>query len=240
MNSAFSRSGFCHRRKAIIAFWSNEETVERQLQRISETMLILVKSYFDGKEPDELIFSADEMNQKLNLHALRAENAKMRMQHICSAENWTRLWTQWTWSWARWSQLHESKPTAASLKARGNHGYFTCAVANRTFAQIHGFPTHYDIWRYQFSSFRISAMMSQLRAIYWLWLTNIFSVKESSSVILLQNLEREIHHGLRKRTERKCSNRAPALARREKRESVRLSGQLLSNGRYFSKYWSKR
>ena len=45
-----------------------------QLQRIFDEDVELVKSYFDGS--DEKVFSKKEMNNQLNLHALRAECAR--------------------------------------------------------------------------------------------------------------------------------------------------------------------
>lgn len=47
-----------------------------QLQRIMPQYEELVKSYFDGKAPDEKVFPPELFNNDLNLHYLRAEHAK--------------------------------------------------------------------------------------------------------------------------------------------------------------------
>ena len=47
-----------------------------QYQRLSDEDLAVVKPYFEGKEPDEPIFTEADFNNDLNLHLLRAKSAQ--------------------------------------------------------------------------------------------------------------------------------------------------------------------
>ena len=49
---------------------------KRQLQRILPCDIETVKSYFEGTEKNQYIFSSTELRNKIDLHGLRAENAR--------------------------------------------------------------------------------------------------------------------------------------------------------------------
>lgn len=46
------------------------------LQRIAPEYVEFVRGYFEGLKPDDYVFTLDEMNNKIDLHALRADLAK--------------------------------------------------------------------------------------------------------------------------------------------------------------------
>lgn len=53
---------------------------KEQLQRISKQDLGLVKSYFQGRGPEEKIFAEDELKNHIDLHGIRASHAREREQ----------------------------------------------------------------------------------------------------------------------------------------------------------------
>lgn len=114
-----------------------------QLQRVAPEDVEFVGAYFAGKGPEEYVFTKEELKNKLDLHALRGENAKRQYWRYIEEFKGDpacreRLYDELTARWARYNRK-QPMPSYESLqtpyKVRG---------ANRARALKLGYPTTYD------------------------------------------------------------------------------------------------
>lgn len=120
-----------------------------QLQRILPENVGLVKSYFDGVEPDERIFTAAELNNSVNYHAMRAENArKMYAYYAEEIKNGgeayrTKLENELR---ERCKKYHIDKKTSRPVEfdERLARGQYKLRGKNREFAAAHSLTLEYD------------------------------------------------------------------------------------------------
>ena len=123
---------------------------KRQLQRILPDELPTIKAVFDNPATPEHLFSKSEMNNKIDLHHLRALRAqKMYRYYLDRIENETGYRTQLineirhTWEQdddARKENGYRAKRWS-DMKVTGN---YVLRGNNRKLAQKHGLPLQYD------------------------------------------------------------------------------------------------
>ena len=111
-----------------------------QLQRVLEEDVDLVKSFFAEVNNDDYLFSRAELNNKLDLHRLRAEQAQRTYQHYLQRienEGRERLIEEIK---ARWKEYNMKK----RWNPRVVRGIYHLRGKNREFSLKHGLPTAYD------------------------------------------------------------------------------------------------
>ena len=111
-----------------------------QLQRIFEEDINSVKAFFVGVGNDDYLFTRSEMDNKLDLHRLRAEQAQRAYQHYLQridAEGREKLTEEIK---ARWQKYNRKK----RWSPRVVRGKYYLRGKNREFALAHGLPTCYD------------------------------------------------------------------------------------------------
>lgn len=110
-----------------------------QLQRILPGDEVFVRSYFNGSE--SLVFTRDELNNKIDLHHLRAVLAQRAYQYyygrLCREPEY-RLQLEKEIK-ARWRQYNRRR-----WKQREFEGLYKLRGTNRQLAQKLGKPTEYD------------------------------------------------------------------------------------------------
>lgn len=110
-----------------------------QLQRILSEDVIFVRSYFDGSE--ELIFTRTELNNKLDLHHLRAAQAQRAYRYYADrlrAEPEYREQLEQEIK-ARWCKYNKRR-----WRQHEFEGTYRLRGANKELAQRLGQPTEYD------------------------------------------------------------------------------------------------
>ena len=110
-----------------------------QNQRILPSDLEFVRDYFTGKYPDEYIFDKTELNNKIDLHHLRACQAKRAYLYYLNAIRDPTFKAQ---------LIRELEVRFASNGRELNHdqidGIYYLRGLNRKFAQEHNLPTAYN------------------------------------------------------------------------------------------------
>lgn len=119
-----------------------------QLQRLHPKDYELVHAIFDNVGADEYVFSAKEMNNRLNLHALRAQHAREvysdYVYRIKNEPGYTEHLKKEIL--ARWNQ-YNIDPATGKPKPFPYHeieGEYVLRGANKEFAKKHGLPIHYN------------------------------------------------------------------------------------------------
>ena len=119
-----------------------------QLNKCSIKDYTRIRRIFENKRPDELLFPPDVMQNKLNLHAIRAERAREAYSEYVH-----RIKTEPGYSkileaeiLARWNKYNINPKT--NLPKRFDfseiQGEYILRGENRKFAQEHGLPIHYN------------------------------------------------------------------------------------------------
>lgn len=119
-----------------------------QLQRLHPKDYELVRSIFANIAAEELVFSDREMDNRLNLHALRAEHARevysdyvFRIRHEFGYAEQLKKEIL-----ARWNQYNTDPATGQPkpFPYKEIEGEYVLRGANREFAKKHGLPIHYN------------------------------------------------------------------------------------------------
>ena len=111
---------------------------KRQLQRILPEDKEMVQAYFDGS--DNYVFAQREMKNKLDLHALRAQQARRAYDYYVrriNSEGRGKLTSEIK---ARWRLYCDKKWDSSLVRKRP----YRLRGANRDFAEAHGLPIEYD------------------------------------------------------------------------------------------------
>lgn len=111
-----------------------------QLQRVLDEDVDVVKTVFANIGEDDYLFSRAELNNKLDLHRLRAEQAQRAYQHyLCriEAEGREALTAEIKARWVKYNKKKHWNP-------RVIRGVYYLRGKNREFALAHGLPTAYD------------------------------------------------------------------------------------------------
>ena len=121
------------------AFGSKEKGGKIQYQRILPSDIALVRSYFEEKDTDEYLFAQEEMENKIDLHHLRACQAKRAYLYYLNAIRDPAFKAQ---------LIRELEVRFASNGRELNHdqidGIYYLRGLNRKFAQEHNLPTAYN------------------------------------------------------------------------------------------------
>ena len=129
---------------------------KEQLQRISKQDLDLVKSYFQEREPEEKIFSEDELKNHIDLHGIRASHARERESfYEEKLKNPKARETMRKELMARWDRFHSPDKLQGGDKAykRMREAFkkeiesdkpYKLRGKNKTRAEALGRPTEYD------------------------------------------------------------------------------------------------
>ena len=122
---------------------------KNQLQKILPVDREFVASYFKDKQPDERIFTADEMRNKLNLHRLRAlcaQNACRYYSERLETEGEAYRQQLIREITARWNTYNINPKTGKPkpLNKRLLSGKYFLRGENKKFAEQHGLPVAYD------------------------------------------------------------------------------------------------
>lgn len=122
-----------------------------QLQRIDEANLEFIRGYFNGS--NEKVFSADELNNKIDFHSMRADNAqKMYAVYLdkCKTEEGRfKLMSEMLTRYKQYNKMRKGESVEAynkrylKFKEDLSGTYFLRGV-NRAFAEKHGLPISYD------------------------------------------------------------------------------------------------
>jgi hypothetical protein len=112
-----------------------------QYQRLLPEDEAFVRAYFDDKDADECIFLREELDNKIDLHHLRALQAQRAyayyLEHIEEADFREKLIAELQ---ARWEAANNKKAWNPQLVEGG----YYLRGKNREFAQAHGLPVSYD------------------------------------------------------------------------------------------------
>lgn len=123
---------------------------KEQKQRILPDDVEFVSKYFDGVKTDEKIFSAEELNNKIDYHSLRAKHAKDCYSYYLEKLNakdgdkyreelkeqiWKRMHHKAGFRATKESYRAFTKEVEGTYKIRGS---------NKKLALEHGLPTEYD------------------------------------------------------------------------------------------------
>lgn len=108
-----------------------------------------VKSYFEGKEPNEKLFSLEEMNNKLNIHKLRAicaRNAYKYYENQISEKGESFRKTMEKEIRARWQNCNTDKRTGKSkyFDDKQIQGSYFLRGKNKEYAIKNNLPLKYD------------------------------------------------------------------------------------------------
>ena len=122
---------------------------KNQLQKFLPVDREFVASYFKDKQPDERIFTAEEMRNKLNLHRLRALCAQNACRYYSARlETEGELYRQQLIReiGARWNTYNINPKTGKPkpLNKRLLSGTYFLRGENKKFAEQHGLPVAYD------------------------------------------------------------------------------------------------
>ncbi|MGN1122095.1 MAG: hypothetical protein ACI4RV_06985 [Eubacteriales bacterium] len=122
---------------------------KNQLQKILPVDREFVASYFKDKQPDERIFTAEEMRNKLNLHRLRAlcaQNACRYYSERLETEGEAYRQQLIREIAARWNTYNLNPITGKPkpLNKRLLRGKYFLRGENKKFAEQHGLPVAYD------------------------------------------------------------------------------------------------
>ena len=124
---------------------------KEQLQRINPDKVDFIRSYFDGS--DRRVFSKEEMSNHIDLHAMRAENAKRQYQNYlekCQDPNYRKkLKRECLLRYKAFNPKREDendrKYTARSERfIQSLRGMYTLRGSNRILAENKGYPTRFD------------------------------------------------------------------------------------------------
>ena len=118
-----------------------------QLQRISKNYENFVRAYFEKVGYDEFVFERSLFDNDLNLHALRAESARVyyyeQLQKISQSEEYAKLLESEIR--ARWQVMnHDQNGKIRRLPDREIVGYYTLRGKNRELAIKKGLPLRYN------------------------------------------------------------------------------------------------
>ncbi|MBR3560580.1 MAG: hypothetical protein IKN81_03505 [Oscillospiraceae bacterium] len=111
-----------------------------QLQRILGEDVDAVKAFFSEVNADNYLFSRDELDNKLDLHRLRAEQAQRAYQHYLQRiedEGRENLTNEIKLRWNKYNHKKRWSPRVV-------HGTYSLRGKNREFALQHGLPIAYD------------------------------------------------------------------------------------------------
>lgn len=112
-----------------------------QYQRLLPDDEAFVRAYFDDKDSDECIFLREELNNKIDLHHLRALQAQRAyayyLERIEDANFRKKLIAELQ---ARWEVANNKK----AWKPQLIEGRYYLRGKNREFAQVYGLPVSYD------------------------------------------------------------------------------------------------
>lgn len=121
-----------------------------QKQRILPKDVEFIEKYFKDKKPGEKIFSASELENKLNYHALRAEHAKECYKYYLdklNGENGEEYREELkTLIWKRFHEKKGFRGTQETYNAfiKEITGTYKVRGENKQLAIEHGLPTEYD------------------------------------------------------------------------------------------------
>jgi len=118
------------------------------LQMIHPKHYDLVKSLFKDKDANELIFTQEEMTNKLNLHSLRAQRAREAYSDYLYAINNKPGYKEYLeiQILARWNKYNVHKDTGLpkAFNFKELEGEYHLRGKNREFAEQKGLPVHYN------------------------------------------------------------------------------------------------
>ena len=120
---------------------------KKQWQRILPSDIEFVKSFFDGKAPDEPIFDRAEFKNKIPYHYLRAMQAQRAYryyEHMClTKKGRAKLEREIR---TRWSKYNLNKRTGRPKRFKESliKGTYILRGDNKKFALSHNLPTRYD------------------------------------------------------------------------------------------------
>ena len=120
---------------------------KQQLQRILPEDIAYVKSFFNGKAPNEPIFDRAELKNKIPYHYLRAMQAQRAYKYylqLCQTKL-GRAKLEYEIK-KRWDQYNINPRTGKPKKFKGPliHGTYFLRGDNKKFATKHNLPTRYD------------------------------------------------------------------------------------------------